>query len=153
MDIENVAKSCITCQQNKHAPPPAPLHPWVWPCKPWQRLHIDYAGSILGKSFLMVMDAHSKWPEVLEMVNTSASHTITALRQIFARFGLSEQVVSDNGSQFTSVEFSSFMRNNGIRHIRISPYYPSSNGMAERFVQTLKQSMKASQNDGRTLQQ
>ena len=61
--------------------------------------------------------------------------------------------MSDNAPQFTSEEFSLFMRNNGIRPIRISPYHPSSNGMAERFVQTFKQSMKASQNDGRTLQQ
>ena len=87
------------------------------------------------------------------MVNTSASRTITALRQISSRFGLPKQVVSDNGPQFTSEEFSSFMRNNGIRHICISPYHPSSNGMAEQFVQTFKQSMKASQSDGRTLQQ
>ena len=87
------------------------------------------------------------------MVNTSTSHTITTLRQTFAHFGLPKQVVSDTGPQFTLEEFSLFMRNNGIRHIRISPYHPSSNGMVERFYQMFKQSMKASQNDGRTLQQ
>ena len=35
-DIENTAKSCVSCQQNKHSPSPAPMHPWSWPVKPWQ---------------------------------------------------------------------------------------------------------------------
>ena len=41
-DIEQMAKTCISCQQNKNAPSPAPLHPWTWPTKPWQRIHIDF---------------------------------------------------------------------------------------------------------------
>ena len=39
-DIESVVKSCQACQSVKNAPPNAPLHPWLWPTKPWQRLHI-----------------------------------------------------------------------------------------------------------------
>ena len=32
-DIENIAKTCMSCQQNKHAQATAPLHPWTWPGK------------------------------------------------------------------------------------------------------------------------
>ena len=78
--------------------------------------------------------------------------TITALRSIFARYGLPEQLVSDNGSQFSSEEFLHFMRANGIKHIRCSPYHPSSNGAAERFVRTFKTAMKASKLGGLPLQ-
>ena len=70
---------------------------------------------------------------------------------MFAAYGLPEQLVSDNGPQFTSTEFAEFMKKNGIKHIRCSPYPPSSNGAAERFVQTFKQSMKASKQDGRCI--
>ena len=66
-DIENTAKSCVSCRQNKHSPSPAPMHPWSWPVKPWQRLHIDFAGPFMGTTFLVVVDSHSKWPKVYEM--------------------------------------------------------------------------------------
>ena len=73
---------------------------------------------------------------------TTSTKVISALRKIFARFGLPEQLVSDNGPQFASEEFRQFCETNGIRHIRGSPYHPSLNGAAERLVQTFKESMK-----------
>ena len=132
--IESHAKSCMPCQKNKHAPAVAPLHPWVWPAKPWQRIHIDFAGPFQGRNFFIVVDAHSKWPEVFEMTSTTAAKTIGVLRHLFLSHGLPEQVVSDNGPQFISEDFSTFMKSNAIKHIRCAPYHPSSNGAAERFV-------------------
>ncbi len=70
---------------------------------------------------------------------------------MFSAYGLPEQLVSDNGPQFIAEEFAEFMRNNGVKHSRSAPYHPSSNGLAERFVQSLKTALKASKNDGRTL--
>ena len=142
-DLEECARSCLSCQAVRNAPTVAPLHPWVWPAKPWQRIHIDFAGPFMGRTFLIVIDAHSKWPEVVEMTTTTAQRTITELRKIFAAYGLPEQLVSDNGPQFVSDDFASFMKMNGIKHIRCAPYHPSSNGAAERFVQTFKRAMKA----------
>ncbi|GFU99203.1 uncharacterized protein K02A2.6 [Trichonephila clavipes] len=52
-------------------------------------------------------------------------------------------LVSDNGSQFTSYEFQRFMHKNGVRHKTSAPFKPSSNGQAERYVATLKQSLRA----------
>ena len=135
-DIESMAKACMTCQAHKHAPPAATLHPWTWPARPWQRIHIDFAGPFLGTSFLVVVDAHSKWPEIFEIPSTSTTKTITALRHLFSAYGLPEQVVSDNGPQFTSDEFSTFLRKNGVKHIRSAPYHPATNGAVERFIQT-----------------
>ena len=57
---------------------------------------------------------------------------------IFARFGLPEVMVTDNRTCFTSSEFQEFAQCNSIRHVRIAPYHPSSNGLAERAVQTFK---------------
>ena len=64
-----------------------------------------------------------------------------------------EQLVTDNGPQFIAEAFKTFTERNGIRHIRSAPYHPASNGLAERFVQSLKQSLKATLHDGRSLVQ
>ena len=93
------------------------------------------------------MDVYSKWPEVIEMSSTTAALTILVLRQIFTTHGIPEQLVSDNGPQFTSSEFADFCKGNGVKHIRVSPYHPASNGLVERMVQTFKQSMKKTAKD------
>ena len=72
----------------------------------------------------------------------SSSKTIETLRTVFATHGLPQTIVTDNGSSFTSEEFKQFMEKNGIKHITSAPYHPSSNGQAERAVQTLKQGIK-----------
>ena len=110
--------------------------------------YIDFAGPFLGKMYFLVIDAHSKWGEVFQMTQTTTTKTVELLRQLFASYGLPEQVVSDNGPQFVSEEFRQFMRGNGIRHIRCAPYHPASNGLVERFVRTFKEAMKAGKNDG-----
>ena len=72
--------------------------------------------------------------------------TIEHLQAIFATHGLREVLVTDNGSVFCSAEFNKFTSNNGIRHIKTAPYHPSSNGLAERAVQTFKMGMKKQMN-------
>ena len=105
----------------------------------------------MGTTFLVVVNSHSKWPEVYEMSTTTTSMTIKKLRILFASYGLPQQVVTDNGLQFTSEEFEIFMKKNCIKHTRYAPYHPSSNGVVEQFNQTFKQSLRTSEKDGRTL--
>ena len=141
-DIEAKVQSCYQCQENQKTPSKSPLQPWKWPEQPWSRLHIDHAGPFMGKTFLFVVDAHSKWLEIVIVPSTSSQITIQQLRAIFATHGLPETIVSDNATSFTSTEFKEFMSRNGIRHITSAPYHPSTNGLAERAVQTFKEGMK-----------
>ena len=78
--------------------------------------------------FLFVVEAHSHWPEVIEMKTTAFTASIEELRRLFASHGLPLQLVSDNGPQFMSSEFVSFLKENGVKHVRCTPYHPSSNG-------------------------
>ncbi|GFQ80557.1 uncharacterized protein K02A2.6 [Trichonephila clavata] len=110
---------------------------------PWERIHVDFAGPIFEHMFFLIVDAHSKWLEVYPMKTTTTKKTIECLRDSFARFGLPRVLVSDNGSQFTSYEFQRFMQRNGVKHKTSAPFKPSSNGQAERYVATLKQSLRA----------
>ena len=117
-NLEDVAKNCQPCQSVKSSPAVALLHPWIWPERPWQRVHIDFAGPPKGRMFFVLVDAHSKWPKVVEMKTTTAAKTIEVMRTMFAAYGLPEQAVSDNSPQFTLEEFTDFMRGNGIKHIK-----------------------------------
>ena len=141
--LEELAKACSGCQHNQKMPTKAPLHPWEWPTAPWQRIHIDYAGLFQNSMFLIVVDAHSKWLEVIPVRSTTSSSTIEVLRDLFARFGIPDQIVTDNGAQLVSEEFQAFVRSNGIRHLTSAPYHPATNGLAERAVQTSKQALHA----------
>ena len=142
--IEEKCKTCLPCQRTQKTPCLTPLHPWPWPTAPWQRIHVDFAGPYEGRMFLVVVDAHSKWPEVILMEATTSAKTIQALRGLFSHYGVPEVLVSDNGPQFTSEEFATFLKSNGIKHVRSAPFHPATNGLAERFVQTFKHSLKSS---------
>ena len=141
-DLESKVRSCNICQKFKNEPPQAILHPWEWPKQPWVRIHADFAGPFLGKMFLILIDAHSKWIEVHITASATSSVTIEKMRSTFASFGIPEILVTDNGSNFTSSEFEEFLKSNGIRHVKTAPYHPASNGLAERAVQTFKSGIK-----------
>ena len=137
-DIESQVQNCTICQKNRAAPPKAELHPWEWPQRPWSCLHIDHLRPYLGHTFLLIVDAHSKWIKAQVVSSTLAEITIKKLTDIFSTHGIPNQIVSDNGTGFTSQEFEEFTKANGIRHTFTSPYHPASNGLAERDVQTFK---------------
>ena len=89
--------------------------------------------------FFLVIDAYSKWLEVHIMKSTTSTATIEKLREIFAIHGLPDTIVSGNGSIFISNEFEEFMKKNSIKHIKVAPYHPASNGQAERAMRAFKE--------------
>ena len=101
---------------------------------------------------MLVVDAHSKWLEIFPINAVTTEKTLQLLRNLFASYGLPDQIVTDNGSQFTSSEFQRFTKANGIKHIRSAPYHAATNGEAERCVQTFKKSLKAAKSDPGNLQ-
>lgn len=89
--------------------------------------------------YLVAVDAHSKWPEVINLKkNTKASALIEVCKTLFARHGLPNHVVTDNGRQFVSGEFKEFLKMHGVKQSFSPPYHPASNGAAENFVGTFK---------------
>ena len=60
-------------------PPKAQIHPWSYPTKAWSRVHIDYAGPVNNAMYLVIVDAYSKFPEVVKMSSTTSIATIRVL--------------------------------------------------------------------------
>ena len=126
----------------KFGAPVAPLHPWEWPGRTWHRRHIGHAGRFEGRMILIIVNAHNKYIDGDVMSAAMTSATLTKLRKTFAILGLPNTIVSDNRSRFRSEEFDQLCRAKGVKHIKCSPYHPSSNGLAERAVQTVKAGLK-----------
>lgn len=142
-EIEMMAQNCVQCQLVRANPSKVPLHPWENAKSPFERVHADFAGPFHGKLFFVLMDAYSKWPEIYVIPDLTTDTTIKCCREIFSRFGIPENFVSDRGTQFTNSKFQDFLKMNGIKHQMGAPYHPSTNGLAERLVYTLKHKLKA----------
>ncbi|XP_049865697.1 uncharacterized protein K02A2.6-like isoform X1 [Pectinophora gossypiella] len=135
--IENVTKSCLICLTNFKNPPKVEK-PWPVPPSPWYRLHADFLGPFYKKMYLVVVDSYTKWPEVFEMGNMTATKTIDILETLFSRYGYPVHLVTDNQTTFAGLEFATYCEKNNIKHTFTPPYHPATNGAAERFVETFK---------------
>ncbi len=111
--------------------------------------HMDFAGPIFNKSYLVVVDSYSKWPEVFEMSTTTTSKAISVLSHLFSHYGCPDQLVSDNGPQFASKEFEEFMKVSGMFHYRSAPYLSATNRLVERLNPTLNQAIKTGKEAGK----
>lgn len=96
-DIETIVKSCRLCAENQRNPPEAELHPSKPAKSPFDRVHIDYAGPFQGYQFFILVDAYSKWPEIVPIVATpSSTTTMQILIHIFCRQRYPNVLVSNN---------------------------------------------------------
>ena len=141
-EIATLCSSSDLCQQNARSPSKEQTHQWVYPSRPFERIHIDYA-EFEGRMFFLVVDAFPKWPFVFDLGReASTTKTVLCLLEVLGIFGIPDVIVSDSGPQFTSNEFRVFSEQNGIRHNTSPPYHPATNGQVERMVQELKKALK-----------
>lgn len=135
--VKEKVSSCPHCNEHKPSQSREPLITTPLPKLPWQKLAADLC-EFKGKHFLVVIDYYSRWLEVLSLTQTTSEAVISKLMSIFIRFGIPEELITDNGPQFTSRQFQDFTSKYDIQHTTSSPYYPQANGMAERAVRTAK---------------
>lgn len=97
------------------------------PNRPWSKVAMDY---------LLTVDYFSKWPEIAKLKGLTSSSVINHVKSQFSKYGIPDQVVSDNGPQFACREFSKFSKGYQFQHTTTSPHYPQSNCQVERMVGT-----------------
>ncbi|CAH8582717.1 unnamed protein product [Dicrocoelium dendriticum] len=149
-EIENLVHDCSSCQRadKSSRPVSSPIQPIDYPMRPWAKIAVDIMGPFSSapqhqRNCLVATCFYSKWPEVHLCGEVTTASIIRWLKYMFSRFGLPEEIVTDNGPQFTSHEFHSFLQLHAIRHSRTTPYNPAANGMVERFNRSLKESIQA----------
>ena len=137
-NIVAMCATCSICQEQASTPAREPFPPWVFPSKPFERVHVDFA-EYNHRFYFLLVDAYSKWLEVFDMGRDSTtSRTVSCLGDVISPVGVPQIIVSDNGRQFTSSEFESFCAQNGIQHKRSPPYHSASYGQVERIARELK---------------
>lgn len=142
--VQSCIASCILCQCNDKTActHPAPLQPIPLPDGPWKKRGLDIVGPFdtavpACRYAITLTDYYSKWPE-LAFSHTATTEDVTHLISVFSHHGNPESIVTDNGPQFTSAAFDSFLHNRGISHSKTSVYYPAANRAVERFHSSLR---------------
>jgi hypothetical protein len=135
--IAEMVNKCYECQKSRPTPV-EPLMPSSFPSYPWEKIATDLF-ELDGKTYLIVVDYYSRWPEIRKLSGLTSEHVIGALKGIFAVHGIPKCVISDNGPQYASHIFAEFSELCNFEHITSSPRYPQANGEAERAVRTVKE--------------
>ncbi|XP_062715028.1 uncharacterized protein K02A2.6-like [Aedes albopictus] len=140
-DVADFVKSCVTCQKTQRVPREVVESNWPPANHAFERLHLDLF-HFEGQTFLIVVDAYSKFIDVKLLRRTDANSVLEKLDEIYTYFGLPTEVCSDNGPPFNSSLFVEACKANNINVLKSPPYHPQSNGLAERGVQTIKTVLK-----------
>ena len=78
----------------------------------------------------------------------SAQHIAEHFKSIFSEYGWPDTLVSDNGLCYTAETFANLMKEYAVNHINSFLHYPQSNGLAEKFVQIVKNFFYKAQDEG-----
>ena len=140
-DVERITKDCDACQELQARQQKEPLDPHDVPTAAWSKVATDFF-HLNREDYLLVTDYYSKYPIVTKMKDTSSAATARFMDHIFGLFGPPAEIVSDNGPQFTGKPFQDMCKKWSITHTTSSPHYPRSNGLAERMVRTVKDTLK-----------
>ena len=149
-DVKSYVAGCETCTKRKEPNPTkrAPMQ-IVRSGFPMERIAIDILGELPitsngNKYILVIADYFTKWTEALPMPNMEACTVAkTLVENVLCRFGIPQKIHSDQGRQFESNLFQEMCKILGIEKTRTTPYHPESDGMVERFNQTLATMLSA----------
>ncbi|UYV71076.1 K02A2.6-like [Cordylochernes scorpioides] len=147
IDIAEKVKNCEICQKHQKSKIRQPLKPFPVPDYPWQTVSLDIF-YIQKKPHLLVVDRYSGYPEVFTLDPPTAINVKNKLRETFARFGIPETMMSDNGPPFRSEIMTDFCIRWGIKQLFSSPHLHRSNGLAERNIQTIKNQLIKCRDEG-----
>ena len=142
-EIDNYVKACLACQRhNKQlTKTPATLHP-IAVDSPWHRVGIDLIGPLprtaSGNAYIITCsDYFTKWPEAAAISDKSAECVSKFLFEVICRHGSPAIIQSDQGREFVNSVNAGLFELTGVHHKMSAAYHPQTNGLDERFNQTL----------------
>ncbi len=148
---EGEVEHCLQCQANTPSNHREPLIMTPTPLNKWENLSMDFCGPLpTGEYLMVVIDDHSRYPEVDIIHSTSARAVIPRLDRIFAAHGVPTEIRTDNGPPFNGSDFHHYAETQGFHHRKVTPLHPEANGEAERFMKTLMKAIRVGGNQWRS---
>jgi hypothetical protein len=144
------SRSCDKCQKlaGKERLSTMPLQP-VLPEFPFSKWGLDFIGPInppssAGQVFILTATNYfSKWVEVVPLKHSTHDQVISFLENnIFSRFGLPLEIITENGPAFISTKLTQFLAKLGVKNFTSSAYYPQGNGQTESTNKNLVRIVK-----------
>ena len=146
-DVKEYCQTCAECQLHSSHKTRAPMIPLPIIGEPFRRIAMDVVGPLprtsRGNRFILVInDYATRYPEAIPLRNVTAKKVAEVLIDLFARYGIPEEIITDQGTNFTSSLLGELYQFVGIKAIRTSPYHPQTDGLVERFNRTLKSMLR-----------
>jgi transposase InsO family protein len=147
-DATRIVRTCQGCQfyaRQTHLPAQAlQTIPITWPFAVWG---LDLVGPLQkapgGYTHLLVaIDKFSKWIEVRPLNSIRSEQAMAFFTNIIHRFGVSNSIITDNGTQFTGRKFLDFCKDHHIRVDWAAVAHPMTNGQVERGNGMILQGLK-----------
>ena len=134
-DAKKYVRSCDSCQRmgKPVARDEMPLQPQVL-IEPFEKWALDFVGPIdsssQGKRYILVCTNYvTKWVESKALARATKQSVVNFLfEDIFTRFGVPREIVTNQGAQFTSKLVRGIVEKYKIKHRKSSPYHPQANG-------------------------
>ena len=138
--LEQLILNCQLCLKYSRSKDKINLHTALGhgvPPVPWHKLATDIF-HYESQPYLLIVNYTSRFLKVRKLKSMSAQHIAEHFKSIFSEYGWPDTLVSDNGLCYAAETFANIMKEYAVNHITSSLHYPQSNGLAEKFVQIVK---------------
>ncbi|XP_050984340.1 uncharacterized protein LOC127176618 isoform X2 [Labeo rohita] len=147
-EVKRFCQACPTCQRTSpRKPPPSPLIPLPVIDVPFERIGMDLIGPLPKSArgyehILVVVDYATRYPEAVPLRKATAKSIAQELFQLFSRVGIPKEILTDQGTPFMSRLMADLCRLLRVKQLRTTVYHPQTDGLVERFNQTLKRMLR-----------
>lgn len=150
--VEHFVKTCVVCLQLSKSDAPEPLVMSEFPERPWENIAIDYwSTGAMNEYILVAKDYYSKAIQATALNESTTQATIQALEKFFRKLGWVASIKHDNGPQFASAEFQTWLENNRIKSYPTTPRNAQENGLVERHMASIGRAMKIAKLERRNI--
>nr|XP_021325913.1 uncharacterized protein LOC110438340 [Danio rerio] len=147
-DVKRFCQACPTCQRTSpRTPPPSPLIPLPIIEVPFERIGMDLVGPLPKSArghehILVIVDYATRYPEAVPLRKATAKAIAQELFLLSSRVGIPAEILTDQGTPFMSRLMADLCRLLKVKQLRTTVYHPQTDGLVERFNQTLKQMLR-----------